>query len=490
MTTAARAHPSGRPATSPGPGAPERSTHSDQVEPLDPGRRVPGWWRDVSGALGWALVLFVVALWLRGGALTDAGLFGTTADAVTSLGRLAGLLASVLILIQVALMARIPFVEQAWGQDELVRVHRLVGFTSFNLMLAHLVLIMVGYSLGTGAGVVATFLGEVRGSPGMLLAVAGSVAFVMVVITSLKHARARLRYESWHLLHLYAYLGAGLALPHQLATGQDFQSSTVATVFWWGLYAAVLASVIAFRVVLPLVRSRRHALVVREVVEESPDVVSVVMEGRNLDRLPGRAGQFFQWRFLGGRGRTRANPYSLSAAPDGRTLRITARIVGDSSARLARLTRGTKVLFEGPYGRLHAGVAVREKWLLVGAGIGITPLRALLEELPAGPDRSIVVYRASGEEELVLTDELSALAEAKGARVVFVLGGRATNRPSWLPEDATGRTDAETLRAIAPDIAERDVYVCGSPAWMELVIVAARDAGVPSEAIHHERFAY
>ncbi len=62
-----------------------------------------------------------------------------------------------------------------------------------------------------------------------------------------------MRYESWHLLHLYAYLGAGLALPHQLWTGQDFRASTVATVFWWGLYAAVLASVVAFRVVLPLI---------------------------------------------------------------------------------------------------------------------------------------------------------------------------------------------------------------------------------------------
>jgi hypothetical protein len=46
-----------------------------------------------------------------------------------------------------------------------------------------------------------------------------------------------------------------------------------------GLYAAVLAAVVAFRIVLPHIRSRRHALDIRDVVAESPDVVSVVLEG-------------------------------------------------------------------------------------------------------------------------------------------------------------------------------------------------------------------
>jgi ferredoxin-NADP reductase len=49
--------------------------------------------------------------------------------------------------------------------------------------------------------------------PGMLLAALGFGALVMVVVTSVRAARRRLRYESWHLLHLYAYLGVGLALP-------------------------------------------------------------------------------------------------------------------------------------------------------------------------------------------------------------------------------------------------------------------------------------
>lgn len=449
-------------------------------------RPTPLWWRDVSGATAWALVLFVVALWVHGGGVTD--LVGG-ADALTSLGRLTGLLASVLLLIQVALMARIPLVEQAWGQDELARQHRVVGFTSIWLMLAHIVLITLGYANGSTLGVIGTFVDQVVHSGGMMLALAGTLALGMVVVTSVRRARRRFRYESWHLLHLYAYLGAGLALPHQLWTGQDFLASTVSTVFWWGLYAAVLASVVVFRVLVPIVRSRRHQLVVRRVVNEAPGVVSVHLAGRNLDRLPVRAGQFFQWRFLDGTGWTRANPYSLSAAPNKGGLRITARVVGDSTLRLAGMRPGVKVAIEGPYGRLHDGVATTDRAVLIGAGIGITPLRALLESRPAGADRTVVIHRVrSGEN--VLGQELADLARDRGAALHVLSGPRVQGRSSWLPEQYAAWDDGAALLHLVPDIAERDVYVCGPTTWMEAVVAAAEECRVPEEALHTEQFAY
>ena len=350
-------------------------------------------------------------------------------------------------------------------------------------------LITAGYSAGTDRGLVGTLVDQVRFSPGILLAVAGTAAIVMAVVTSVRAARARLRYESWHLLHLYAYLGAGLALPHQLWTGQDFRSSPMATAFWWGLYLAALGAVLVYRVGLPLLRSARHQVVVSHVVAESPTVTSVHLKERNLHRLPARGGQFFAWRFLDGRGWTRANPYSLSAAPDGRSLRITAAAVGDSSNRLRSLRPGTRVMVEGPYGRLHAGVKVRQRSVLIGAGIGITPLRALLEELPAGPDETVVIHRVSTSYDAVLAHELVELARSRGGRVHGILGRRDPHRPGWQPAGAP-LSDAAALVHLVPDIAERDVFVCGPPAWIDHVVDAAREAGVPREAIHHERFSY
>ena len=86
-----------------------------------------------------------------------------------------------------------------------------------------------------------------------------------------------------------------------------------------------------FRIGVPVWRNLWHRLVVTSVVRETDDVVSVYLTGHRLHRLRAEAGQFFTWRFLDGPGWSRANPYSLSAAPDGRSLRITVQAVGDGS---------------------------------------------------------------------------------------------------------------------------------------------------------------
>jgi ferredoxin-NADP reductase/DMSO/TMAO reductase YedYZ heme-binding membrane subunit len=432
-------------------------------------------------------MLVVVALWMTGGGI-QALANPLSADGLTTLGRITGLISADLLLVQVLLMARIPFVEQAYGQDELARRHRLVGFWSFNLMLAHVVLITVGYAAGRNA--VAEFVDLVLHYPAMLLALAGTLALTLVVATSIRAARRKLRYEDWHLLHLYAYLGVGLALPHQLWTGQDFLSTPAATVYWWTLWAAAAAAILIWRVGVPLYRSARHGLVVERVVREGGDVVSVLLRGRDLDRLRASAGQFFTWRFLAGSGWTRGNPYSLSAAPTPTHLRISAKDLGDGSRRLARLKPGTRVLIEGPYGRMHAGVRTRRKVTLLAGGIGVTPLRAILEELEQGPGDVTLVYRAHSRDDVVLQREIDALVAAKGARVYYALGPRIPDRRSWLPQSAAHLDDVTALRHLVPDVADHDVFLCGGGAWMEAARDACLAAGVPPERIHLERFSW
>jgi len=136
-----------------------------------------------------------------------------------------------------------------------------------------------------------------------------------VVVTSIRRARRRLRYESWHLLHLYGYLGVGLAIPHMLWTGADFTASPGATVYWWALWGVTAAGILWFRLAVPLIRSARHGLRVVAVTADGQDGVSVRVAGRAVHRLGARAGQFFIWRFLDGPGWTRGHPFSLAAAP-------------------------------------------------------------------------------------------------------------------------------------------------------------------------------
>ncbi len=443
--------------------------------------------RDIIGSAVVLSLVAVLAMWVEHRGLQD--LAGGTGPALISLGRLTGLVASNLLLLQVLGMARIPVVEQAYGQDRLARWHRWVGFGSFNLMLVHIVLVTIGYAVSSRTGVPSQLWDLVWSYPGMLLATAGTGLLVLVVVLSVKAARRRLRYESWHLIHLYAYLGVGLALPHQLWTGTDFVASPAARAYWWSLYVATLAAVLTCRLGLPLWRSWRHRLEVAAVTPEAPGVVSVHLRGRGLHKLPVQAGQFFVWRFLDGPGWSRGHPFSLSAAPHPTMMRVTVKDLGDGSRDIAALRPGTRAIIEGPYGRLTGDVRTRRKVTMVAAGIGVTPMRALLEELAYAPGEAVLIVRAAAPRDVVFRTELDALAADRGARIVYLLGRRA-HRPSWLPQRLAHRTDATALRHIVPDIAEHDVFVCGPDSWMDSVRDAALAAGVPPAAIHLERFTW
>jgi predicted ferric reductase len=228
--------------------------------------------RLVAALLLWLGLLLVTYWWVADGGVADLGQW---VSGLTSLGRLAGLWAADLLLIQVLLMSRFPLLEDAFGRDRLTRIHRVIGLPSSWLLITHIMMIIAGYASGNLSAVLPTTWDLITTYGGILLAVAGATCLIMVVITSIRAARRRLRYESWHLLHLYGYLGIGLALPHQLWTGQEFLQSPAATVYWWSLWAAAATAILVWRIWLPLWRIARYRLRVVGIVRESSDVISV-----------------------------------------------------------------------------------------------------------------------------------------------------------------------------------------------------------------------
>src|SRR5436190_9446628 len=256
--------------------------------------------------------------------------------------------------------------------------------------------------------------------PGMVAATVGTGLMVVVVITSLVIARQRLPYEAWYLVHLSAYAGIALAWVHQIPTGNELAANPAAAAYWTALYLATLALLMVFRIVQPVFSAAWYRMHVREVTVEGLGVVSLRISGRHLDRLGARAGQFFLWRFLTRERWWAAHPFSLSAAPDGRSLRITVKSVGDFSSRIGEVPPGTRVIVEGPFGVFTAAVRRRERVVLIAGGIGITPIRALLEEMPGHPGDLALIYRVLRDDELVFRDELDALARERGITLHYV----------------------------------------------------------------------
>ncbi len=430
----------------------------------------------------WGLMLLAVAnagivVWLWGpGGIRD---IHDTASLLTGLGRVAGLLAAYLVLLQLLLLARLPVLDRLVGFDRLVAWHRVGGFACIALLGAHVVLVTAGYTIGDRISLADEIGRLITGYPGVITAIAGLALLVAVAVTSAVIVRRRLRYETWYFVHLYAYLGVALAFSHQLATGSDFVGEPAARAYWYGLYAFTLGAIVVFRLGVPLARTLRHRLRVSRVVEEAPGFVSIEIEGVRLERLRARTGQFFTWRFLTRDRWWEAHPFSLSAAPDGQRLRITVKGVGDYTAALRAIPPGTPVIAEGPFGSFTTATRRRPRVALIAGGVGITPIRALLEDMPGGPGDIAVVYRALREDDVILRAELDELAGRRGAQIHYVVGDHRDG--DFL--------SSEHLLRLVPDIATRDVYVCGPPAMTEATRASLGRTGVPRRHIFTERFA-
>ncbi len=416
-----------------------------------------------------------IALWWH-----DTSAIHGVGDWLTNAGRITGLLAGYGVVVLVALMARIPPLEAGIGTDRLARWHSRGGRYTVSLVVAHALLILWGYAVTAHTGVVAETGTLLTSYPDVLAATVAGLLLVGVGISSARAARRRLRYETWYYLHFYTYLAMALAFSHQFATGADFMADRGARVVWGGLYASVAAAVVWYRFVTPVRRAARHRMHVLAVHREGPDVVSVVIGGQHLEELSAESGQFFRWRFLCRGLWWTSSPYSLSAGPRPEWLRITVKDLGDHSRALARIRRGTRVVAEGPYGAVTAALRRRRRVLLIGGGIGITPLRALFETIPAAPGDLTFVYRASHDDDVVFRDELVWLAGQRAANLRFVTGRRA--------ELGYDPLAAPALAANVPDLVHHDVYLCGPPGMTDAVAGALRTAGVPRRQIHHESF--
>ena len=192
--------------------------------------------------------VFIVLLWVRHGGLDQ---LGTTAGALTAAGQLTALLGTYLALIQLVLMGRSPWLDEAFGMDRLAVAHRWLGFATVWLIGAHGVLTTTGYAMGDGAGVIDELAMLLTTYPYVLWATAGFGLFVLVGVSSVRAARRRLSYETWYGLHLYAYLAIALAFLHQLFVGADFMHDQLAALYWIGLYVVTAALVLTFRIGQP-----------------------------------------------------------------------------------------------------------------------------------------------------------------------------------------------------------------------------------------------
>jgi predicted ferric reductase len=399
-------------------------------------------------------------------------------------GRLAGLLAAFGCLLQIILVGRTRWVERAFGLDRLSRLHHVVGFGLLLAIVAHPVLVTLGHAAQAGVSYTEQYVDFLRNWKGVAGAAAAVAIMLAALLFSVMVLRKRMSYERWHTTHLTLYIAIALAFGHQLAVGTDLISNRWLRYYWLALYVFVFANLLWYRVARPLLKYWRHRFRVARLVPEAGDVTSVHIEGRRLEAFKARGGQFVIVRFLARGFRWEAHPFSLSAPPDGRGLRLTIKALGDYTRKIPELAAGTGVIIDGPHGIFTAGRCRGSKALLIAGGIGITPIRSLAEELARRGADLVLLYGNRDSKGIVFEKELAELAASTGRlRVIHVLSAD----PAWAGE--RGHIDRERIARLVPDVREREVFLCGPPVMMKLVRAALRELGVPRGRIYYERFA-
>jgi predicted ferric reductase len=391
------------------------------------------------------------------------------------LGNVTGLAGTYLALVMVLLVSRVPVVEHVLGQDGLLRWHRRLAPWPISLITAHVVLLTIGYAQAAHTGIWHELATLLDSFPDVLIATVGFLILVAVAIASMRAIRARIGRERWWAIHLLMYLALALAFAHVIALGPSFVGHPLTRIVWVLFWCATAGLVLCYRIGLPALRSMRHHLRVYEVRREGHDVVSIICKGRNLERLAISGGQFFEWRFLRRGLWWQAHPFTLSARPSGPYLRLTVKGVGDFSKSLVHIRPGTRVAIEGPYGAFTVHARRRKKVALVAGGIGVTAIRAMLEDVPDGTD-PVVVLRVSNEDDLVLRDEVAELVRQRNGQLHELVGSRSD-------------VPVERIVSLIPDLERRDVFVAGPEDFVLHVVTAVEKLGVPRAAIHFDAYA-
>jgi predicted ferric reductase len=455
---------------------------ADLREPLRPVRRLPRprparvVTSDVLAVCGF-VGLVTLGLWGRHGGVGTLVSGGT--GTLSAIGQLSGLVCALAAMGAVILTSRPRFLERRYGQDQLLIAHRWFGIVTAFALLLHAVTDTWAWGASTGGTIVSGLVDLLVHESWMVAALVGTILFLTVGLSSWRRVRQFIPYETWYFIHLTGYLAVLLGFGHQLTLGADIAGDAVALVWWWTLAVATVL-VVAYSRLGDLLRSATRAFYVNAVSREANGIGSIHVSGPGLAHLRVAGGQFFNVRALTRDLWWQTHPFSVSAAPTTAGLRFTVKELGEDSARLLRVQPGTRLLLEGPYGTFTADLAQGAPVVLVAGGVGVAPIRAMLED--CAPHQSpVVIVRVRDKDDAAHRVELERLVASRHGSLHILTGPR-----QWFTRHDPFHPD--TLRAWIPDVAQRHIFVCGPASLEAAVMKGMRKAGVPTDHIHHESF--
>ena len=219
-----------------------------------------------------------------------------------------------------------------------------------------------------------------------------------------------------------------------------------------------------------------------EVIPETDDAHSIVLEVADADAFTYKPGQFLTVAVPSDRTGTVARCYSLSSAPhETDLLKITVKRTAEgygSNWICDNIDQGHELRVLPPSG-IFTPADLDADFLLFAGGSGITPVISIAKTaLAQGSGKVVLLYANRDERSVIFARELTELAEKHPDRFVVV---------HWL-ESVQGLPTPEHMRAFAEHFRSHDAFVCGPGPFMSGVVQSLKDLGFPRERRHQEKF--
>jgi predicted ferric reductase len=397
----------------------------------------------------------------------------------------AGFVGLALMALEFALISRVKAVALAFGEDALQLFHNAMGMVALLLLIAHpILLIHWGYPANCWLNPFAGCANAATRTAALSLYV-----LILLVLLSLFRKRLGIKYEAWYVTHgLFALFVVIASMYHIFVIGR--YTTTAAMEAVWALYAVIVVGLILWYKIWTPIRNWSKKWEVVENREERGDSRTLVLKPVGHDGFDFEPGQF-SWLKTGstpfGLGQ---HPISMSSAgdvPPGGEVRFTIKNLGDwSGEEVPAIKPGDTMWLDGPHGVFSSDREQGMGYVLIGGGVGITPLYSMCQTLAEREDvRPVLLfYGAQDWETATFRDELAELEGRMNVQVIYVLSDPPEG---W--EGESGYITGDILQRYLPKQYKRFVYlICGPEPLMDAMEEALPALGVPQERVQTERF--
>lgn len=394
------------------------------------------------------------------------------------LSRIFALTAMMSILVQLTLIARTKFLEDAFGLNALLKAHKWFGILSISAVLAHVSLFIASlYSESIGM-MFSNYTNAIFNWADLKKATLAYFMLWAIAITSALVRIKKMQYRFWYLTHLMTYSVVVLAIGHQINLGRTFLNNQPAKIYWLVIFFGTISVVLYCRFIRIYLKFNGHSFTVSSIIPNNHDTFSFNIKFKYPQKLDFKAGQFAKFIFLQRGLWHEMHPFSFSEVTK-KTIRVTVKASGPYTKKIKdNLKIGTKVIIDGAYGKFTPEACRgNKKVLMIAGGVGITPILAISKKMPTKSDNIKLMYFAKTKADFIFRSEIEELYPGNNIRF-------------YESEKGDGLCDAKAISDFAKDVQERAIYLCGPKPMMKFVKKELKKLGVRKDQIISEEFSF